>query len=93
MTYILMAIGWGLVGWCGTRPPKPWPPDPPGPNPWKPFLCGISGGIIGGFLYLTAFAMKAPLSSLDFAVTCIGAYVGGFVVYEIFDRLTRKKVA
>jgi drug/metabolite transporter (DMT)-like permease len=89
MTYLFMAIGWALVGWCGTRPPRPDPPDP-NPNPWKPIICGILGGIIGGFLYFAAFSLKTPLSNLDYATTCIGAFVGGFVVYEIVSFFGNK---
>ena len=91
MTYLLMAIGWAVVGWCGTRPPKPKPG--PRPGPWAPLICGIIGGIIGGFLYITAFSLKIPLSNLDYATTCIGAFVGGFIAYEIVYQLTKKGVA
>ena len=88
MTYLLMAIGWALVGWCGTRGPKPRPEPLPGPR--KVCIWGAIGGIIGGFLWLIAFSLKAPLSSLDYATTCIGAFAFGFVVEELVHQLTKK---
>ena len=88
MAYLLMVIGWTFVGWCGTRGPKPIPDPKPGPR--QVFIWGAIGGIIGGFLYLIAFSLKAPLSNLDYATTCIGAFVCGFVVEEIVDQITKK---
>jgi hypothetical protein len=86
-----MCIGWALVGWCGTRPPKPSPEPLPGPNPWIPPLSGILGGILGGFVWFTAFSMEVPLSSLDYATTCIGAFVGGFIVSQIIYLFTKRE--
>ena len=88
MAYVLMAIGWALVGLCGTRPPRPEPEPLPGPR--KPFIWGAIGGIIGGFLWLIAFSLKVPLSNLDYATTCIGAFVMGFVVEELVHQITKK---
>lgn len=88
MAYLLMAIGWVLVGWCGTRSPKPRPEPPP--PPFKVFIWGAIGGIIGGFLYLMAFSLKPPLSHIDYAATCIGAFVVGFAVEELVYQLTKK---
>ena len=88
MAYLLMAIGWALVGWCGTRPPRPIPDPLPGPR--KVFILGAIGGIIGGFLYMLAFSLKAPLSHLEYAATCIGAFVIGFVFAQAADLFTKK---
>jgi len=46
--------------------------------------------INGGFLYLRAFSLKAPLSAIDYAATCIGAYVIGFVLEELVYQFTKK---
>ena len=88
MAYLLSAVGWALVGWCGTRAPRPRPT--PLPNPRQIFLLGAIGGIIGGFGYMFAFSLKVPLSHLEFATTCIGAFVVGFVVEELGYQLTKK---
>jgi membrane associated rhomboid family serine protease len=88
MAYLLMAVGWALAGWCGTRSPKPRPEPPP--PPIKVFIWGAIGGIIGGFLYLMAFSLKAPLSAIDYAATCIGAFVIGFVLEELVYQFTKK---
>jgi drug/metabolite transporter (DMT)-like permease len=88
MAYLLMILGWGLAGWCGTRGPKPIPEPKPGPR--QVFIMGVIGGIIGGFAYMFAFSLKAPLSHLEYATTCIGAFVVGFVVEELADQFTKK---
>jgi hypothetical protein len=85
MSYLFMIIGWGLVGWCGTgRRPRPQP-KPPGPNPFIPIIFGIIGGIIGGLLYHLAFPADVPLTGGGFALTCIGAFVGGFILSDLAD--------
>ena len=78
MANVMMWIFWGLVGWCGTKPrPKPEP------NPFIPIAAGIVGGLVGGFLFDMAFPIEGAMTALDFAVTCIGAYVGGRVLSDI----------
>lgn len=89
MDYVVMLVGWALVGWCGTAPkPRPFP-DPPGPNPWRRIIPGIIGGIIGGLLYHLAFPADLPLTGGNFALTCIGAFVMGFVLSDLFDSFGR----
>jgi hypothetical protein len=51
---------------------------------------GAIGGIIGGFGYMFAFSLKMPLSHLEYATTCIGAFVIGFVVEELGYQLGKK---
>jgi hypothetical protein len=88
MFYALAAAVWGLVGWCGTRGPRPRPEPLPGPR--QVFILGFIGGIAGGFAYMFAFALKAPLSPIEFGVACIGAFVGGFVFEELGFQFTKK---
>ncbi len=78
MANVVMWIFWGLVGWCGTKPrPKPEP------NPFKRIAAGIVGGLVGGFLFDMAFPIEGAMTGLDFAATCIGAYVGGSVLSDL----------
>ena len=88
MFYPLAVIGWGLAGWCGTRGPKPIPDPKPGPR--QVFILGFIGGIAGGFAYMFAFGLKAPLSPIEYAATCVGAFIAGFVVEKIGDQFTKK---
>ena len=88
MAYLLMIAGWVLAGWCGTRGPKPLPDPKPGPR--QVFILGAFGGIIGGFAFMFAFSLKVPLSAIQYAATCVGAFVMGFVVEELGDQLTKK---
>ncbi len=90
MSYVIMFIGWALAGWCGTGPkPGPWPlPEPdPGPNPWRRIFSGIIGGMAGGLLFHLAFPADVPLTGGAFALTCIGAYIMGFVLSDFVGSL------
>lgn len=89
MFYVLATAFWALAGWCGTRGPRPPIPDPK-PGPRQIFILGAIGGIAGGFAYMFAFGLKTPVSAIEFAATCIGAFVGGFVIEELGYRLTKK---
>lgn len=88
MVYLLSFIGWALAGWCGTRGPRPRPE--PLPGPMQVFIMGALGGMAGGFLYTFAFSLKMPLSSIEYAASCIGAFVVGFVVEELTFQITKK---
>ena len=86
MANVMMWIGWGLVGWCGTGPK----PRPPGPNPFVPVAAGIVGGLVGGFLFDMAFPTDGAMTALDFAATCVGAYAGGWVLSDIVTMGMKK---
>jgi len=86
---ILSFVFWALVGWCGTRLPKPRPT--PAPGPLKSLICGIVGGIGGGLAYYCVFGLKDAITAPVFAATCLGAFVGGFVVTEIVLLFTPKE--
>ena len=89
MFLLIGAIGWALAGWCGTRGPRPPIPDPK-PGPRQIFILGAIGGIAGGFAYMFAFSLKAPLTPIEYAATCIGAFVAGFVFEELGYQITKK---
>lgn len=91
MSYVFMIIGWALVGWCGTRPPRPIP-DPPGPRPWRPVL-GVIGGIAIGLAFHFMFPAEGAITRLDYAFTCIGAFAGGFILNDLIDLGREKKRA
>ncbi len=88
MFHLLGAFGWALAGWCGTRGPRPRPEPIPGPR--QVFILGALGGIAGGFAYMFAFSLKAPLSPIEYAATCIGAFIMGFVFEELGYQFTKK---
>lgn len=88
MGYVIMFVGWALAGWCGTGP-KPLPIPEPDPNPWRRIITGIIGGIIGGLLYHLSFPADVPLTGGNFALTCIGAYIMGFVLSDLFGAFGR----
>ncbi len=92
MSYVFMIIGWALAGWCGTgiaRPPRPPGPDPPGPRPWRP-VWGVIGGIAVGLAFHFMFPAEGAITRLDYAVTCIGAFIGGVILYDLIE-LGRKE--
>lgn len=91
MSYVFMIIGWALVGWCGTRPPRPGP-EPPGPRPWRP-LWGVIGGIAVGLAFHFMFPAEGAITRLDYAFTCIGAFIGGFILNDLIDLVREKKRA
>ena len=59
MAYLLMILGWGLAGWCGTRGPKPIPEPKPGPR--QVFIMGVIGGMI--CVYVCILAQSTSLTS------------------------------
>lgn len=92
MSYMFMIIGWALAGWCGTGLPRPPRPNPPGPNPWRP-LWGVIGGIAVGLAFHFMFPAEGAITRLDYAVTCIGAFIGGFILNDLIDLGRERKRA
>ena len=77
---------WALVGWCGTPWPRKWwpfPPPPPGPDPWYSKIAGVVGGLAGGWIYNLAWPMAANVTGVDVAATAVGAFVGGAVLGDL----------
>jgi hypothetical protein len=82
MTWIL----WALVGWCGTPWPHRWfphPPTPPDPDPVWMKIAGVIGGIAGGFVFDRVWPMGGNVTSVEVAVTAIGAFIGAIVLSDI----------
>ena len=62
---------------------KPAPKPKPEPNPFRRIAAGIVGGLVGGFVFDMAFPTEGALTAFEFAATCIGAFAGGRVLYDI----------
>lgn len=84
MTAFILVL-WGLVGWCGTPPPKPKP------SPRDP-IAGIVGGVLGGLAVYWALGL-GTIGSIEFVATAIGAYAGGRVLSDIVGRVMPEKSA
>jgi hypothetical protein len=83
-----LAVWWILVGWCGTPPrPWPWPPGPPDPNPWIVKILGAIGGLVGGWVFNSVWAIEGSASGIDVAATAAGAWVGAVIIANIYGLI------
>jgi len=88
-----LLIFWGVVGWCGTPWPRRWPPPPPPPpSPWW-FVnraVGITGGLIGGWLFNQAWPIQEVQGAVGLAVAAsgVGALAGTFFLQDILGPLS-----
>jgi hypothetical protein len=80
---VLLALGWGIAGWCGNEPkPKP-------PNPRKDFA-SVLGGLLVGFLVYAILGTPATLGAMEFLATALGALAGGRVLADLAGRLGKE---
>jgi uncharacterized membrane protein YeaQ/YmgE (transglycosylase-associated protein family) len=79
------ALGWALIGWCGTPFPRrwPWPPPPPDGDPWLVKVIGIVGGLAGGWLFGQLFAADLG-SAAGLVVTFFGAWAGSIILNDAY---------
>jgi len=91
MSYVFMIFGWALAGWCGTGLARPRP-EPPGPRPWRP-VWGVIGGIAVGLAFHFMFPAQGAITRLDYAVTLIGGFFGGFILNDVIDLGRKEKRA
>jgi len=76
-------VFWALVGWCGT-PTILWPQLDPPPDPWRPRLIGVIGGLVGGFLFNEIWPMGGGQTAVAVAVTAVGAWVGSVLLNNMY---------
>lgn len=74
---VLLAISWGIFGWCGNEP-RPVPPNP------RKDLAAIIGGILGGWLVQTI--LGSPEGAMGFIAMAMGAYATGRVFADVAGR-------
>jgi outer membrane lipoprotein SlyB len=80
---LILALGWGVVGWCGNEP-RPSPPNPR--KDLAVIIGGILGGVLGGYLVFSALGVQA-LGAMEFIATSVGAFAGGRVLGSVAGRL------
>jgi hypothetical protein len=54
---------------------------------------GVIGGIAIGLAFHFMFPAEGAITRLDYAVTCIGAFTGGFILNDLIDLGREKKRA
>ena len=96
MFFPLIAL-WALVGWCGTVPRPPFPPQPD-PDPWPIYfvarVIGVVSGIVGGWAYSQVFLPSDPVpwrSAVFAATTSVGAYVAANVITDIYGQIRGRR--
>jgi drug/metabolite transporter (DMT)-like permease len=80
----LLALGWGIFGWCGNEP-RPFPPNPR--KDWATILGGVLGGVLGGYLAFQALGSPATLGAMEYIATALGALAAGRVLGSVAGRL------
>jgi uncharacterized membrane protein YeaQ/YmgE (transglycosylase-associated protein family) len=82
------ALGWALIGWCGTPFPRrwPWPPPPPDGDPWIVKVIGIIGGVAGGWAFGQLFGADLE-SAAGLVVSFFGAWAGSIILNDAYGLL------
>lgn len=85
---------WVLVGWCGTVPRPPFPPDPPTTRTWLVSrVIGMVAGLVGGYVFTQVFLPSDPVpwrAAVFAAASAVGAFVGARVVTDIYEQLSSR---
>ena len=76
MTIPVFVLG-ALIGWCGTRGPRP-------PGPKDPII-GMIGGVVTTALMGWALGFQGSLTSTDLVVISIIAFTGGRVLSDLVN--------